>query len=137
MLTHEKRILASIIDVGIVVILSLFINIFVSESIFNNEATFLIICSLVGFVYVFVSLLISKDRTIGLYSMSLRLLDRDWSRPDIKIVLLRSLTFGVLPLYIVNILYMILNKSETTFFDEISNSFIISSGDAYKIDNNH
>ena len=135
MLTHEKRILAAVIDIGIVMVIALLINILLPTSIFSGDITFLIVYFIVGFIYTSLCLVISKDKTIGLYSMSLRLLGNDWGQPGKKVILLRSITFGVLAIHIINILYMVLNKSETTLFDEISDSFIISSGDAYKIEN--
>lgn len=135
MLTHERRILAAIIDVGIVLILSLVINIFVPNNLFNNDLTFSAVYLVVGFLYMFLSLLITKDRTIGLYSMSLKMLAKDWDKPNMKIIILRSLANGVPVLYLVNILHMLLNKSDTTFFDELTNSVVVKTADGYNIIN--
>ena len=133
MLTHEKRILATTIDVSIVLVFSLIVNIFVPNNMFSNDFSFAVIYLFSGFLYMFLSLIISKDKTIGLYSMSLKMLSRDWKKPTMKNIILRSLTNGVPVLYLVNILYMLLNKSETTFFDELTDSFIVKTGDAYSV----
>ena len=133
MLLHEKRFFATVIDIGIVLVISLLINIFVPTNLFTNGLVFSIIYFIVGFVYTFLCLLISKDRTIGLYSMSLKLLNNDWSKPTSKSILLRSLTSGVLVLHFINMFYIILNKTTITLIDEISDSFVIKTGDVYNV----
>lgn len=135
MLNHERRFFASIIDIGIVLVISLLISIFVPNTIFTRDLTILTTYFVVAFIYMFLSLLITKDKTIGLYSMSLRLLGRDWEKPNFKIILLRSITHAIPVLYLVNILYMILYKTEETFFDELSDSFIVQTGDTFKVEN--
>ena len=137
MLTHEKRILASFIDISIVLVLSLLVNIFIPNTMFNSDLTFSILYLIIGFTYTFLCLIISKDRTIGLYSMSLRLLSDGWDKPSLKIITLRSLVHGVPVLYLVNILYMLLNKTDNTFFDELTGSFVAKTGDVYNVSINN
>jgi uncharacterized RDD family membrane protein YckC len=134
MLTHERRLLATIIDVSITLVLSLLLNIFIHKIIPDYILGFLIIYFFIGFIYMFLSLIISKDKTVGLYLVSLRMLDRDWSKPKIKTIIIRALLHGVPALYLVNILYMILYKTDVTLFDELSDSFIVKTGDAYTIE---
>jgi hypothetical protein len=61
------------------------------------------------------------------------MLSRDWEKPKMKNIILRSFVNGAPVLYLLNILYMLLNKSETTFFDELTDSFIVKTGDAYSV----
>ena len=133
MLTHEKRIIASIIDIAIVLVISLVINIFIPTTVYNNNIIFLLTYFLVGFSYIFLSLTISKDRTIGLAIMSLRLLSDKWIRPNMKVIIIRSLTHGVLVLHLVNILYMLLNKTTDSLFDKLANSVVINDNDTYNL----
>lgn len=135
MLTHERRLLASVIDIGIMLTVTLLVGLFIPKTIFTRDLTYSLIYFVVAFIYEFVSLFVTKDRTIGLYAMSLRLLGRDWDKPNIKSILIRSITHAVPILYIVNILYMLLNKTQDTFFDELSNSIIVQTGDSYIVDN--
>ena len=136
MLTHEKRILATLIDIGIVLVLSLLVNIFIPNTVFNSDLTFLLLYLVFGFGYTFFCLLISKDRTVGLYSMSLRLLSNSWEKPSLKIITLRSLVHSIPVLYLVNVLYMLLNKTDNTFFDELTYSFVVKTGDVYNLEVN-
>jgi len=130
-LVHEKRFFASIIDVGIVLVISLILKLFIPAALFNNELIFLVLYLLVSFVYMSTCLLITKDKTIGLYSVSLRLLNKNWDKINKKVIFIRAISHGVPILYLVNILYMLLNKSENTFFDDLSDSMIIKTGDDF------
>lgn len=135
MLTHEKRIIASAIDIGVVLIISLIINIIIPNTIYNSDITFFVAYFIIGFVYMFLCLFFSKDRTIGLYFVSLRLLSDKWTRPDMKVIIIRSLAHGVIVLHLINILYMLLNKTTDSFFDKLANSVIIKDSDAYNLIN--
>lgn len=134
MLVHEKRFFAAVIDVGIVLVLSMLIDIFIPNVFFGGSLVFLLIYFIVNFIYMGLCLLISKDKTIGLYSMSLKLLGKNWDKVNNKTIFIRLISHGIPVFYLVNILYMLLNKSQVTFFDELSDSFIVKTGDVY--DNN-
>lgn len=135
MLTHERRILASVIDVAVVLVISLLINLFIPNNIYTSDLTFYLVYMGVGFIYMFLSLLISKDSTIGLYSMSLKLLSTEFEKPNMKIIVLRSLANGIPALYLVNILHMLLNKTSETYFDILTNSVIVKTGATFNIEN--
>ena len=134
MLKHERRFLASLIDLFIVLTITLVINIFIPNGIFMRRYLFGLIYFLVGFIYMFLCLVISKNRTIGLYALSLKLLHKDWKNPTMKAIIIRGLVAGVPVLYLINILYMLINKSEITLFDELSDSFVVNTGDNYSVD---
>ena len=131
MLTHEKRIIASMIDIGAVLLLSVIINIIVPNTIYNSDATFLLAYFLIGFSYMFFSLLISKDRSIGFYFTSLRLLSDKWTRPNMKVILIRSLAHGIPVLHLINIFYMLLNKTTDSFFDKLANSVVVQDSEGF------
>lgn len=136
MLLHERRFLASLIDVGIVLVFSLLVSLFIPSYIYASDLIFLIIYFISGFLYMFISFLITKDSTIGLYLISLKLMGKDWQQPSIKTICLRAITHAVPALYLVNFLYMALNKSTETLFDAITDSFMVKLGDAYQIEEN-
>jgi len=133
MLTHEKKFLAGIIDVSLVLIVTFIIYLFIPKIDYAKSAIFFMTYAFVAFLYFFIYLLISKDSTLGLKIMNLKVVDRDWSKPNIKSILLRSVSYMVPVLYLVNFLYIYINKGDSTFFDEISNSFIAPLGDTYNI----
>ena len=68
--------------------------------------------------------------------MSLRLLSNSWEKPSLKIITLRSLVHSIPVLYLVNVLYMLLNKTDNTFFDELTYSFVVKTGDVYNLEVN-
>ena len=68
--------------------------------------------------------------------MELNILNKDWSKPSMKAIIIRSLAYGVFAIYLLNLLYLFMNKSEVTLFDELSDSFVAPVGDAYKVNKN-
>lgn len=136
MLTHERRFLAAIIDIAVILILTVMIYLFVPKLDYANSFLFGIIYALVAFLYFFIYLLISKDTTLGLKIMDLKLLNKDWSKPTIKSIIIRALSYSSIMMYLLNLLYLFLNKSEVGLFDELSDSFVAPIGDAYQINKN-
>ena len=135
MLTHEKRILASIIDIGVVFVLSLIAYIIFPKKIFDGTLIFFASYLVIGFLYMFISLILTKSKTVGLFYMKLQLLDDKWELPSFKVIVLRSLANGVLVLYLVNILYMLLNKTTDSLFDKLANSIVVQEKDNFNKNN--
>ena len=133
MLTHEKKFLSAIIDISVVLIVTFVIYLFIPKIDYAKSVTFFIIYAITAFLYFLIYLLISKDSTLGLKIMNLKMVSRDWSKPSKKSILLRSVSYMVPVLYLVNFLYIYINKSDSTFFDEISDSFIAPLGDTYNL----
>ena len=134
MLLHEKRFFAALIDVSIIGVFSLIINAFLPNIIFSRDLLFLLVYFGIAFIYMIVSFLITKNKTIGLYIMSLRVLGKDWDKVTFKSIFLRSITYAIPALYIVNILYMAIYRTDETFFDEVSDSIVVKEGDTYKVE---
>lgn len=137
MLTHERKFLAGLIDVALVLIVTLIIYLFIPKVDYAKSFMFFAIYAVVAFLYFYLYLLISKDSTLGLKIMDLKILNKDWSKPSHKSILLRSLAYTVPVLYFLNFLYLFINKNEITFFDEVSNSFVAPVGDTYHISQNN
>lgn len=136
MLTHERKFLAALIDIAVVLVATLVIYIFVPKLDNANAFLFSLIYFVVAFLYFFIYLLISKDTTLGLRIMELKILNKDWSKPSMRAIIIRSLAYGVFAIYLLNLLYLFMNKSEVTLFDELSDSFVAPVGDAYKVNKN-
>ena len=128
MLKHEKRFLATLIDIGIVLILSFAVYLFLPHFSFLNEYLFVLLYFVIGFIYTFLSLFLTRGYTIGLSSLSLKLLDKDWERVSKRNIVIRALSQAVPIMYLVNILYMLLNKTDVTFFDELTHSMVVNTG---------
>lgn len=135
MLTHEKRILASIIDISVVFVLSILVYIIFPNKLFDGTLIFFLSYLVIGFLYMFICLTMTKTKTIGLFYMKLQLLDDKWEYPSLKVIVLRSLANGVLVLYVINALYMILNKTTDSLFDKLANSIVVQEMDIFNRNN--
>ena len=113
MLTHEKKFLSAIIDISVVFIVTFVIYLFIPKIDYAKSVTFFIIYAITAFLYFLIYLLISKDSTLGLKIMNLKMVSRDWSKPSKKSILLRSVSYMVPVLYLVNFLYIYINKSHS------------------------
>ena len=133
MLTHEKKFLAALIDIAVVLLLTLIVYIFVPKMDYANSFLFAFMYAIMAFLYFFIYLMISKDTTLGLRIMDLKIVNKDWSKPTTKSIIIRSASYGLLVMYLLNFLYVFINKSEITLFDELSDTFIAPVGDAYKV----
>ena len=131
MLTHEKRIIASFIDIGIVFGLSLILYILLPQKLFDGTLMFFMSYLVIGFLYMYMCLSLSKTKTVGLFYMKLQLLSNKWEVPSKKVIVLRSLANGVLVLHLINILYMLLNKTTDSFFDKLADSVVIQDSDDF------
>lgn len=136
---HEKRFLATLIDAGIGFVLtflfSLLLNMFLDIEFMNFDYYYIIMFTITMFLYQFLSVLISKTHTLGLYLMSLKLLSNDWETVNIKQNVLRSISIAVPILFVINLLYMVLYKTKSsTFFDDISSTMVVNTGMNYHVD---
>lgn len=136
MLTHERKFLAALIDIAVVLVLTVILYLFVPKLDYANTFLFALIYAIVAFLYFFIFMLVSKDTTLGLKIMELKILNKDWSKPTIKSILIRSVSYTTIVIYVLNLLYLFINKSEVTLFDELSDSFVAPIGDAYKVNKN-
>ena len=133
MLTHERKFLAALIDVALVLAITLIIFLFLPKVNYGKSLLFVLIYAIVAFSYFFSYLSITKNSTLGLKIMNLKVLNIDWSKPTRKSILLRSVSYTIPVFYLLNIFYLFLNRSETTLFDELSESFVAPVGDIYNI----
>ena len=136
MLTHERKFLAALIDIAVVLVLTVILYLFVPKLDYANTFLFALIYAIVAFLYFFIFMLVSKDTTLGLKIMELKILNKDWSKPTLKSILIRSVSYTTIVIYVLNLLYLFINKSEVTLFDELSDSFVAPIGVAYKVNKN-
>ena len=133
MLKHEKRFLSALIDIGIVLIISLIMKIILPNIELYTDLLLLIIYFVVSFLYHSICFITLKDKTIGMHIMSLKCVSNDYSRVSQKSLLIRTIAYSVPIFYSVNILYMLLYKTDETYFDKLSNSYVAKLGETYKI----
>lgn len=135
---HEKRFLATLIDAGIGIVLafllSLLFNLFLDIRFANFDYYYLIMFNITMFLYQFICICISKNQTLGLYLMSLKLLSNDWEKVSLRQNVLRSVSISIPILFIINLLYMVVYKTKSaTFFDDISDTMVVNTGDNYNV----
>lgn len=136
---HEKRFLATLIDAGVGLLLSLIIslifNIWLDIRFCNFDYYYLFMFTFVMFLYQFLCILLFKDKTLGFYLMNLKLLSNDWEKVNLRQNLLRSLTICIPILFVMNLLYMVVYKTKsTTLFDEISDTMVVNTGMNYHVE---
>ena len=139
---HEKRFLATLIDFGVGVVLSLLfgllLNLLFEIEFMSWDYYYLFMFTITMFVYQFVCILFFKDVTLGLYLMSLKLLSKDWEKVSIKQNILRSVSIAIPVLFLVNVIYMVAYQTKsTTLFDMISDTMVVNTGENYHVNPEH
>ena len=139
---HEKRFLATLIDFGLGIVLSilfgLLFNLLFEIRFMSWDYYYLFMFTITMFLYQFICILFFKDRTLGLHLMSLKLLSNDWEKVNIKQNILRSVSISIPVLFLVNILYMfVYHTKSTTLFDTISDTMVVNTGDNYHVNPEH
>lgn len=136
LMLHEKRLLATFIDAGLVGVISLLTSIYIGPyfnlPFFSYDYFFLISFTLIMTAYQMLTLLIFKNKTLGMYLMGVRVLSEDWKNMNIKQIVLRSMSISIPILFVVNMAYVFINKNSKTIFDIISNSMVVNTGINYR-----
>ena len=136
-LVHEKRFLATLIDAGIGMVLafivSILLNLLLDIRFTNFDYYYIIMFNITMFLYQFLCIIFSKNQTIGLYLVGLKLLSNDWEKVSLKQNMLRSLTISIPVLFVINLLYMVVYKTSFTLFDDISDTMVVNTGDNYHV----
>ena len=135
---HEKRFLATLIDLGVGIVLAilfgLLFNLLFKIEFMSWDYYYIIMFTFTMFFYQFLCILIFKSQTLGLHLMSLKLLSNDWEKVDVKQNILRSISISIPVLFFINLLYMfIYHTKNVTLFDEISNTMVVNTGDNYHV----
>lgn len=135
---HEKRFLATVIDAGVGLMLSIFLsflfNLLLDIRFMNFDYYYLIMFTFTMFIYQFLSILLFKSHTLGLYLMGLKLLSIDWGKVSVKQNVLRSISISVPILFVINILYMFVYRTKScTMFDMISDTMVVNTGVNYQV----
>lgn len=135
---HEKRFLATLIDAGVGVVLSvllgLLFNLLLDISFMNFDYYYLIMFTVTMFLYQFLAILFLKSHTLGLYLVGLKLLSNDWEKVSVKQNVLRSISISVPILFVINLLYMFVYKTKScTLFDVVSDTMVVNTGVNYQV----
>src|SRR5690554_5557082 len=99
MMLHEKRVFATLIDAAFVGVISLTLAIIIGPSI---KGTILDLERLIFFLYVgnmavyqILSILIFKNKTLGMYLMGTRVYSQTWGNMSVRQTILRSITSAI------------------------------------------
>lgn len=130
---YEKRIIAYLIDLLIAFIPPLVLGIVIYFQIpFNTNipiyfyflavelATYLLFI-----IFTFLFLMISKGFTLGSLFMGIKIMHPNRVPLTAREALLRGVTIGVLPMVLVNAVYMISVHTERTIFDRITETVVV------------
>lgn len=137
LMLHEKRLIATLIDAGIVLVLSLINLIFFGPlfnmKFFSYDYFFLISFTLIMIFFQGLSLFFFRDKTLGLVIVGTRVVSKDLKILDIKQIILRAVSISIPILFVVNIAYVFINKNTKTIFDVISNSVVVNNDTDYSL----
>ncbi len=137
MMLHEKRVFATLIDAAFVGVISLTLAIIIGPSI---KGTILDLERLIFFLYVgnmavyqILSILIFKNKTLGMYLMGTRVYSQTWGNMSVRQTILRSITSAIPILILVNLIYVFINRDGRTIYDAVSNSMVVESRENYQV----
>lgn len=132
---YEKRIIAYLIDLVSATIpafaLFLFLYIFTKDKVDIPGYFFALAAQLLTFIFfvlfTFLFLIISKGYTLGSLIIGIKVIHITKRAPSIKESFLRAITIGVIPMVIINVIYMLAVHTEKTIFDRISETIVVDS----------
>lgn len=118
-------VLSFIISLALIILGSIFLDGFANLGIFYIV---LIFFGLLWFVYTFIFtfwLFLSNGRSLGMLIFGLRVVHKDVSRLSFGDSLARCASEGMLVFIIIDLFYVLINNSERTAFDRISNTYVV------------
>ena len=123
---YERRLLAYIFDIIFSFIFAIFLNIFVSKVIKLKlplwlDRTYVFTC-FSYFFQVASSYYLFNGVTIGGLIFNVKIVNNDDSKMNFKTCCMRSMLLGVIFLSVFNFIYMLINKTQVSFYDEATNT---------------
>lgn len=132
---YEKRVIAYLIDllVAFVPALGLFIFLYF---FFEPKLTtsipsyfFALAAELLTYLfYVFLNfffLVFSKGYTLGMLIIGTKVIHLSKRPPTVREIFLKTISIGLFPMVIVNVIYMLIVHTEKTIFDRISETIVV------------
>ena len=123
---YERRLLAYIFDIIFSFIFAIFLNIFIKKVIKMPlplwlDRTYVLTC-FSFFFYATFAYSLFRGVTLGGLLFNVKIVNKDDSRMNIKTSCMRAMLLGVLFLSIFNFIYMLINKTQVSFYDEATNT---------------
>lgn len=123
---YERRLLAYIFDLIFSFIFAIFLGIFLKKIIkipfpMWLDRTYVMTC-LSCFIYVSLAYSLFNGVTIGGLLFNVKIVNKDDSRMNLKTSFTRGILLGVIFLAIFNVVYMLINKTQISFYDEATNT---------------
>ncbi len=130
---YEKRVIAYLIDLVVAfapAFASALILYFMYQSSFNLPIYFYVLAVelatyLVFIIFTFLFLVISKGFTFGSLILGIKVMHPNRLPLTARDAFLRGVTIGVLPLVLVNAIYMISVHTERTIFDRMTETVVV------------
>ncbi len=136
LMLHEKRLLATFVDAALIALFCFILSIPLGIPFFSYDYYLVISFTVLMFFYQFFTLLIFKNRTLGMAVVGIMVLSKNRENMNFKQIVLRSVSISIPILFFVNIGYVFLNRDSKTIFDEISNSVVVNTGINYQAKKN-
>jgi len=130
---YEKRVIAYFIDLMVAFLpcLAIGINIYLDVPLTQNIPIYFYVLGVQFATYILFVLLsiffvmVSNGYTLGALIFGIRAVHLDRSRITFRDAIIRSITIGVLPMVLVNAIYMITIHTERTIFDRITETVVV------------
>lgn len=123
---YERRMLAFIFDIIFSFIFAIFLNIFAKKVLKISfplwlDTTYVMTC-FSYFFYVTFAYYVFDGVTLGGLLFNVRIVNKDNSRINLKTSAMRSILLAVLFLSLYNIVYMLINKTQVSFYDDATDT---------------
>lgn len=123
---YERRLLAYIFDLIFSFIFAIFLNIFIKKVLkiiipLWLDRTYVLTCFSL-FFYVTIAYSIFNGVTIGGLLFNVKIVNKDDSKLNFKTSVVRAILLAVIFLSIYNFIYMLINKTQVSFYDEATNT---------------
>lgn len=123
---YERRMLAFLFDTIFSFVFAIFLNLFVKKVLKISfplwlDTTYVMTC-FSYFFYVTFSYYVFDGVTLGGLLFNVRIVNKDNSRINLKTCAMRSILLAVLFLSIYNIVYMLINKTQVSFYDDATDT---------------
>ena len=125
----EKRSMAYIVDILIAFVSAAIYVIFAPSSdalsFLNNLSRVFIYYTGFFFVYCFLCYFLFNGITIGRLIFGTAIRNKDFTRMNIGTCAIRALLQSFIPLSLLNVAYMLMNRTEESFFNKVTNTISV------------
>ena len=123
---YERRMLAFIFDIIFSFIFAIFLNLFVTKVLkipfpLWLDTTYVMTC-FSYFFYVTFAYYVFNGVTLGGLCFNVKIVNKDETRMNFKTSAIRAILLAVLFLSLYNIVYMLMNKTQISFYDEATDT---------------